>query len=43
MNCTKVTAGEVLEPDDMVYLAQDGVYKVRDARQIPRGVVSKHY
>ena len=43
MSITKVIAGEILDPGEMVYLSQDRAYKVRDARQIPRGVVSKHY
>ena len=43
MNCTKVIAGEVLVPGDMVYLVQNRIYKVCDAGHTPIGVVSKHY
>ena len=43
MNCTNIMAGEVLEPGDMVFLSENQAYKVRDAKQIPRGVISNHH
>lgn len=38
-----MTAGERLEVGDIMYIKHNKAYKIRDARQLPRGVISKRY
>ena len=42
MDTIPVTAGEVLEIGDLVFIKDKLAYKIYDETQIPRGIISKH-
>lgn len=42
MKLSAITAGEVLEVGDLIYINQRKAYKLSDTRQVIRGVVDHH-